>query len=105
MSDQQDLLDPAILASITETTLISRSPSVLASDVKGAVLMMNINMGRYFGLDDIGSDIWRRLDKPCPFAVLIDKLVADYDADRATIAEHVRVLLARMAQSDAIRLG
>src|SRR4029077_5488291 len=83
---------------IGETTVISRSPSVLTAEVDGEIVMMSIEQGRYFGLDDIGSDIWKRLDTPCSFAELIDRLASDYDADQATIAADVRDLLSRMAE-------
>jgi hypothetical protein len=67
--------------------------------------MMSIEQGRYFGLDGIGSDIWKRLEPPCSFADLIDRLAADYEADRATIAADVRAMLASMAKQDVVRLA
>src|SRR6266853_1901702 len=91
------------LPAIADATVISRSPSVLTAEVDGEVVMMSIEQGRYFGLDDIGSDVWHRIEPPCSFAALIDRLAADYDADRATIAADVQVLLARMAEQDVVR--
>jgi hypothetical protein len=96
---------PAAAPAIADATVISRSPSVLTADVDGEVVMMSIEQGRYFGLDDIGSDIWQRIEPPCSFAVLIDRLAADYDADRATIAADVQTLLGRMAAQDVVRLA
>ena len=90
---------------ITDATILTRSPTVLAAEVDGEVVMMSIEQGRYFGLDDIGSDIWKRLEPPCSFSALIDGLVADYAADRATIAADVRALLDRMMADDVVRLG
>jgi hypothetical protein len=90
---------------IADSTIISRSPSVLTAEVGGEVVMMSIEQGHYFGLDDIGSDIWKRLDPPCAFADLVDRLAADYDADRASIAADVRALLESMAERDVVRLA
>ena len=90
---------------IADAVVISRSPSVLAAEVDGEIVMMSIEQGRYFGLDDIASDIWKRIETPCSFGELIDRLAADYDADRDTIAADVRALLARMAEHDAVRLS
>jgi hypothetical protein len=89
---------------IGATTLISRSPSVLTAEVDGEIVMMSIEQGRYFGLDDIGSDIWKRIEPPCSFAALVDALAADYEADRATIAADVQALLDRMADQDVVKL-
>src|SRR5947208_13715139 len=88
---------------IVEATIIARSPSVLTAEVDGEIVMMSIEQGRYFGLDDIGSDIWKRIEPPCSFVRLVDQLVADYDADRSTIAADVQALLGRMAAEDVVR--
>jgi len=42
---------------------------------------------------------------PRNFGELIDWLVADYDADRAVIADDVRKLLLEMAAHDVVQLG
>jgi hypothetical protein len=90
---------------IADLTVISRSPSVLAAEVDSEIVMMSIQHGRYFGLDDIGSDIWKRIEQPCSFAALIEALAADYDADRATITKDVAALLTQMAEQDVVRLA
>ncbi len=95
----------AATSRIAYTTIISRSPSVVTAEVDGEVVMMSIEQGQHFGLDDIGSHIWKRLDPPCAFANLIDRLAADYDADRASIAADVRALLETMAERDVVRLA
>jgi hypothetical protein len=77
---------------------------VLTAEVDGEIVMMSIEQGRYFGLDDIGSDIWKRIEPPCSFASLIDALAADYEADRVTIATDVQSLLGLMAEQDVVRL-
>ena len=41
---------------LDDATVVSRSPSVLTAEVDGEVVMMSIEQGRYFGLDDIGSN-------------------------------------------------
>jgi hypothetical protein len=93
------------MSEIVDSTIISRSSSVLTAEVNDGVVMMSIEHGHYLGLDDIGSDIWKRLDSPCAFADLVERLAADYDADRATIAADVRALLERMAAQDVVRLA
>jgi hypothetical protein len=93
------------ISPVTDATIISRSPNVLTAEVDGEILMMSIERGGYFGLNNVGSDIWRRLDPPCSFAELLDKLAAEYQATKATIAEDVRAWLARMAAEDIVRLA
>lgn len=95
--------NPAVV--ISDATIVSRSASVLTAEVDGEIVMMSIEQGHYFGLDDIGSDIWKRLDPPCSVGALIDGLLADYEADRETIVADLRALLERMAAHGVVRLG
>jgi hypothetical protein len=91
--------------SISEATLIHRTASVLTAEVDKQIVMMDVESGRYLGLDDIGSVIWQRLETPRSFGELIDGLVADYDADRSVIADDVRTLLLDMAAHDVVAFG
>ncbi|MDQ6942132.1 MAG: PqqD family peptide modification chaperone [Candidatus Eremiobacteraeota bacterium] len=90
--------------SITGATVVSRSPSVVSAEADGEITMMSIAHGRYWSLDDVGSDIWRRIEPPCSFDGLVDALAAEYAADRATIAADVQALLERMRAEDVVRL-
>jgi hypothetical protein len=78
---------------------------VLSAAVGKEIVMMDIESGRYLGLDSIGSNIWRRLESPRTFREIIDGLVADYDADRAVIADDVRRLLLDMAAHGLVTFG
>ena len=89
---------------ITGGTVVSRSPSVVTAEIDGEIMMMSIEHGRYWNLDDVGTDIWRRIDPPCSVDGLVDALAAEYDAERVTIAADVQSLLQRMLAEDVIRL-
>lgn len=90
---------------IGEATLIHRTASVLTAEIDKQIVMMDVESGRYLGLDDIGSVIWQRLETPRTFGELIDGLVADYDADRSVIVDDVRKLLLDMAAHDVVAFG
>lgn len=90
--------------SVDERTLVARNADLLTAAVHDEIVMMDLDNGRYYGLDDIGSEIWRRLETPRGFGELVDDLAADYDADRAVIAEDVSKLLAVMAEHKIVTL-
>lgn len=104
MSADSETQQAHAIPAISPTTVISRSQSVLSAEVDGEVVMLSIEQGCYYGLDDIGSDIWRRIQTPCSFAELVDNLITDYDADPVTIATDVQALLGRMAEQDVVTL-
>jgi hypothetical protein len=70
---------------ITDATTICRSPSVVAAEEDGELIMMNLDQSRYFSLDAIGAVIWGHLEQPLSFAALVDRLADEYEASRSTI--------------------
>jgi hypothetical protein len=95
---------PRPLAQIADTAIVSRNPSILTTQVGSEIVMMSIEQNHYFSLDQIGSDIWTRIEPPCLFAALIDGLAADYEAERTTIETDVQNLLSDMVARDIVRL-
>lgn len=91
-------------APIRDQTLITRCATLKVAPLQGEIVMMHVETGRYYNLDEIGSDIWRRLESPRTFSDLVKLLVADYDADRTVIGEDVRKLLSKMAEHEVVTL-
>jgi hypothetical protein len=83
-------------AAITAETRVVRSPSVVSAEVDGRLTLMNIDDGRYFGLNDVASDVWDRIGSPRPFGDLVDDLAAAYDAAPEAVAADVAALLRAM---------
>jgi hypothetical protein len=89
---------------IGDGTVIARSASVVASEVDGELMMMSIERGQYFSLNDIASDVWGRLAEPRTFGALVEQLAGDYAAPPDAIAADLRALLASMRERDVIEL-
>lgn len=79
----------------TSTVVQSREP--LSAEVDGEVVLMSVEQGRYFGLDAIGADVWRRIGSPVRVSDLCVALAADYDGASDVIERDVLDLLRRMA--------
>ena len=94
-------MPPAV---IDDDTLITRNAGFLTGLVHDETVMMDLESGRCFGLDDIGTVIWQRLETPRKFAELVDSLVAEFDAERAVIAADVSRLLTNMAEHEVVGL-
>ena len=74
---------------ITPDTFISQVEEIVASDIDGETVMMSIENGKYYGLDDIGSRIWQLIEKPVKVADLIDTLLERFDVARETCERDV----------------
>ena len=83
--------------SLDRNTRLRRVADMLSTEVEGELVMMDVENGVYFGLDAIGTDIWKRLETPTTAAELVSDLSHDYEADTAIIERDVLALLDDLA--------
>lgn len=74
-------------------SLVRWSDEQLAATVDQEIVILSVERGSYYGLDDIGSEIWQQMATPVSVGALCDALEAKYEADRATIERDVLALL------------
>ncbi len=62
-------------------TLIQRRNDLLFNEIDGEVVMLSIENGEYYGMDQVGSRIWNSLEHPVSFQDLLDKITREFDVD------------------------
>lgn len=87
------------------TDIVSRAQQHLATEVDGNFILMSIEQGIYCGLDDIGSDVWRRLAHPVSVEKLCEMMIAEYRGDPAQITTDILQLLAALRQQRLIQVS
>jgi hypothetical protein len=90
---------------ITTDTIISRIEEIVASDIDGETVMMSIENGKYYGLDDIGSRIWELIEKPIRVSDLIDTLLGRYEVDRKTCERDVLKFLNELNEDEIVQVN
>lgn len=90
--------------SIPPNAVIAQIPGCLAAEMGEELVIMSPGRGLYFSLDPVGRQIWSMLVAPCTFAVLCDRLCADYAGERATIEADVTALLDTLRDAGAIEI-
>lgn len=72
---------------------------VFARDFDGELVIVDLECGDYFGLDEIGARAWQGLSAGQSLGQIADALVEEYDAERdrvlADLESLVRDLVAR----------
>lgn len=64
---------------ITAHTIINRSPDLVFSDIEGEVVMMSIEQAKYYGMDSVGSRIWKLLESPVKVGDMFGILRQEYE--------------------------
>lgn len=92
------------MTTITLNTTLERAGDFVTATVDDALVMMSLEKGAYYGLDEIGSQIWSQLEAPTRVAALCDNLQAQYDVTRAQCEEDVLAFLQELLDEGMVRV-
>jgi hypothetical protein len=85
--------------------LVARTDDTLSSNLAGEEVVLNLQNGVYYGLNEVGARIWALLDTADTPGDICDALEEEYDVDRATLELDVCALLKDMEAADLLRVG
>lgn len=63
-------------------SVVQRNPKLVASQMDGEVVMMSIDDGAYYGLDEIGSRIWELMENQVMVNNILDSLLEEFEVER-----------------------
>ncbi len=58
---------------------VVRSSEPMSAKAGDGLIMFSVDKGRYYGLDDVATAIWQRLESPTPVAALCADLQQTFD--------------------------
>jgi hypothetical protein len=88
-------------------TLASRvrvSPEVLLQETGGEAVLLDIASEHYFGLDRIGTKIWRLLESGADLHAAYDAVLAEYDVPAERLAQDVIALVGQLADAGLVAI-
>lgn len=71
---------------------------VVFRELDGEAVILNLDTGTYFGLDDVGTRIWRHLDRRDPIDALVGALVEEYDVEPEQARADVGRLIGQLVE-------
>ena len=78
---------------ITINSHVYRDPEMVAAPMGDELVMFSLDRGMYYGLDDIASDIWVKLETPISVQELCTSLMEEYEVDLETCQNETLNLL------------
>lgn len=84
---------------MTDLGKFQRNPDLIAADMNGEVVMMNLERGAYFGLDGVGSRIWALIESAVATDDIVTALTAEYAVDAETCKSDVERFLAELIEN------
>ena len=72
------------------------------TDIPGETVILDERSGRYFGLDDVGSFVWRHLQRTTTLRRLTEAVTAEYDVAADRSEADLRALIADLRAADLV---
>jgi hypothetical protein len=77
-------------------------PAVIADVIDGEAVIMNLERGSYYGLDQIGADIWQMILTGRTFDEIATTIAQHFGVERERVASDVNALAAQMIEEKLI---
>lgn len=85
-------------------TVVSRNSEIDDTDLDGEKVMMNLDKGQYFMMNEVGSRVWEIIESPISVKGIIDNLREEYEVDERTCMDTVVEFLGRLNKSELINV-
>lgn len=84
---------------------ISISKDVLAQELAGETVLLDLVNENYFGLDAVGTRVWQLLNEGQGKADLIESLLLEYEVEREVLEKDVSELLNHLDEAGLIEIA
>jgi hypothetical protein len=71
---------------------VAASDDAVFREMDGESVLLNLETGMYFGLDEVGTRVWRLAADNGSLRAIRERLAEEYDADAATIERDLLAL-------------
>jgi hypothetical protein len=91
-------------APLTLDVVIAQGEGQVSTVVDDKAVLMSVDNGKYYNMDDIGTRIWTMIESPISVRAVCDKLVTEYEVERAVCEADVLELLEGLLKNDLVRV-
>ena len=86
-------------------SVITKNQEIDDTDLDGEKVMMNLDKGQYFMMNEVGSRIWEIISKPINVKNIIETLRSEYEVDEETCKCTVIDFLIRLDHAKLISIS
>ena len=86
-------------------SVITKNTEIDDTDLDGEKVMMNLDKGQYFMMNEVGSRIWEIISEPINVKEIINTLRNEYEVDEEICKDTVIEFLGRLDNADLISIN
>lgn len=92
------------MTTLSPESRIALSKDQAACDLAGETAIVNLKSGVYYGLDSMGTQVWKLLQQPVTFGGLCESLRRDYDVESSRLETDMREFLSALADHGLVEI-
>lgn len=78
---------------ISDMTRLRRNPNMVFSVIDEEVVMLSVDNGEYYNLNEVSSEIWHKLNDSCTFKDLIGHLRKKFEVEQEICENETKFFL------------
>jgi hypothetical protein len=78
---------------------------VIFQPLQDEVVLLNMKDQKYFGLDDVGTEMWKLLIESGDLDIVASRICAEYEVEKLTARHDVEVLVANLVESGLLKVA
>lgn len=93
-----------VSTTLTQSTTVVAAENALSTTIDSETVILHRDVGKYYGLNEVGTFIWELLQEPRSVDDLCHEVVEAYGVERERCRNDIEELLVDLAEKDLIRL-
>lgn len=81
---------------IDKNTIVEKREDIVTADLDGNVVMMSVENGKYYGMDEIATAIWKNIEQPIRVEQLVHILMDEFDVSEEQCQKDVITFLTKL---------
>ena len=88
----------------SEEVRLVAGEGIATADLDGEAVLLDVNSGKYFGLNEVGARIMELLQEPTSVGDVMKTLLEEFDADKESMSEDLQSFLSEMVEHQLVQV-
>lgn len=89
---------------LTQSTTVVAVETALSTKIDGETVILHEDVGKYYGLNEVGTFIWELLQEPHSVHELCQEVITAYDIGPERCRNDIEELLVDLVEKNLVRL-
>jgi len=91
-------------ADINGASLVTSGKDLLFCELSDGAVILDLKSGVYYGLDAVGTTIWRLIQEPKPLRTIVAAVLEEYEVEAERCEGDLRELLREMSSLNLVEI-